>query len=374
MIRFGIFAAFLLGGGIACAYADEPAAPVNVAETGYFQQIVPVEKGVWLLAQPKFQVQPNGNVTVIEQNDGLVLVDAGGSKGAGTRIVEIVRSLSSKPVKAVIVSQWHGDKPQGLSEILKAWPNARTISTAATQVHLREPATMNTPASPDAAANEKFQKLVQTYESRIQDQAAKADSEAMRRHYEELLVDLRQWAQDLDGALTLTTQESFNDKLVIDDPLAPVEVLFLGRANTDGDAIVWLPKQRIVAAGETVILPFPYGFESYPADWIGVLNKIRSMRFKVLLPGHGMPQRDRAQVDKITVALKDVRAQVAPLVAQGLTLEQVQARVDLSTDATALVGGDPWLRKWFKSFWADPIVASAYREAKGEPIVQSLKG
>ncbi len=374
MVRFSFLAAFCLTVGISCASADEASAPVTLADTGYLLQIVPVEKGVWLLAQPKFQVQPDGNVTVIEQKDGLVLVDAGGSKGSGTRIVEMVRSLSSKPVKAVIISQWHGDKPQGLSEILKTWPNARTISTAATQAHLRDPATMNTPASPDAAANDKFQKQVQAYEGFVQDQAAKADSEAMRRHYEALLVDLRQWARDMDGALTLTTRECFSDKLVIADPRAPAEVLFLGRANTDGDAVVWLPKQRILVAGETVILPFPYGFESYPADWIAVLDKIRSMPFRVLLPGHGMPQRDRSQTAKIIAALKNVRAQVAPLVAQGLTLEQVQAKVDLGADATAFVGDDPWLRKWFKSFWADSIVAGAYKEAKGEPIVQSVKG
>ena len=75
---------------------------------------------VWVLAEPRFQVQPIGNVTVIEQSDGLVLVDAGGSPGAGRRIVEMVRSISRKPVKAIIISQWHGDKPQGLSELLKA--------------------------------------------------------------------------------------------------------------------------------------------------------------------------------------------------------------------------------------------------------------
>ena len=84
-----------------------------------------------------------------KQQDGLVLVDAGGTKGDGARLVDTIRTLSNKPVKAVIISQWHGDKPQGLSEILKAWPQARTISTSATQVHLRDPATMNTPGQPD---------------------------------------------------------------------------------------------------------------------------------------------------------------------------------------------------------------------------------
>jgi glyoxylase-like metal-dependent hydrolase (beta-lactamase superfamily II) len=348
-------------------------APLDLTETGYLQKTIAVTKGVWFLAQPKFQVQPQGNVTIIEQSDGLVLVDAGGSRGNGARIVDTIRTLSHKPVKAVIISQWHGDKPQGLSEILKAWPDARTISTVATQTHLRDPATMNTPDHPDAAANEKFQQLLKRYEKHIDDLAKTADDD-MRAHYRALSFDLSQWARDMDGAVTLTTKESFTDTLRLDDPQAPVELLYLGRANTDGDAIVWLPKQRILVTGETVILPFPYGFGSYPKSWIEVLGKIRRMPFTTLLPGHGMPQHDRAQIDKIAQALRDVRAKVAPLAAQGLTLKEVQAKVDLDADAATFVGNDPWLRKWFKDFWADPIVASAYKEAKGEPIVQNLKG
>lgn len=103
-------------------------------------------------------------------------------------------------------------------------------------------------------------------------------------------------------------------------------------------------------------------------------GKLRAIPFHTLIPGHDVPQTDRAQIDKIERTLKDVRAQVAPLVAKGLTLEQVHAKVDLSADAKLFVGSDPWLNKWFKAFFADPIVTSAYKEAKGEPIVQDLRG
>jgi glyoxylase-like metal-dependent hydrolase (beta-lactamase superfamily II) len=178
----------------------------------------------------------------------------------------------------------------------------------------------------------------------------------------------------MDRAVTLATRESFAERLAIPDPERPMEAMFLGRANTDGDAVVWLPRQKILVAGEIVILPFPYGFGSYPADWIVTLGRLRAIRFRTLIPGHGMPQTDRVQIDRIARALRDVRAQVAPLAAQGLTLEQVRDRVDLKANAELFVGSDPWLNKWFKAFFADPIVACAYKEARGEPIVQNLKG
>jgi len=343
------------------------------ADSGYFQIVRSVAPHVWVLLQPKFQVQPDGNVTVVEQTDGLVLLDAGASAGSGRRIVELVRGLSPKPVKAVIVSQWHGDKPQGLSEILKAWPDARTIATAATAAHLRDPNTMNTPAVPDAAANAHSQVLMRGIEDYLHKMGLKAPSPELRDHYEKTARVIEQWALDMDGTLTIATKETFTDKLVIPDGVAPVEAMFLGHANTDGDAIIWLPKQRVLVTGETVIAPFPYGFGSYPTDWIGVLKKLRAMPFKVLVPGHGMPQSDRSQLNRILAALEDVRGQVAMLVAKGMTLDQVKAKVDLSRQKQSFVDNDQWLGRWFDDFWATPIVTSAYREAKGEPIVQSLR-
>jgi glyoxylase-like metal-dependent hydrolase (beta-lactamase superfamily II) len=344
----------------------------TATDTSYFQAIVVVAPGIWVLAEPRFQVQPIGNVTVIEQTNGLVLVDAGGSAGSGRRIAALVRQISPKPVKAIILSQWHGDKVQGLSELLKVWPGARTIATRQTQAHLADPTTMNTPASPDPARNAAFVKDQLDTAAYMDGNVAKAEAPAVRDGFRAAAWMFQQYALDVDGTLTLAPKEGFDDRLGIADARRPVEVLYLGRANTDGDAVIWVPRQRILVAGETVIAPFPYGYESYPADWIEVLGKLRAYPFRVLIPGHGPVEHDREQIDRIVAALAAVRAQVAPLAAQGLTLAQVQAKVDLGAPQRSFVGDDPWLALWFKAFWAEPIVASAYKEAKGVPITQGL--
>lgn len=342
------------------------------ADTGYFQQIFRVADHVWALAEPSFQIQPIGNVTVIEQSNGLVLVDAGGSPGAGRRIVEMVRSLSSKPVKAIFISDWHGDKPQGLSEVLKAWPGARTIATKQTQAHLSDPKTMNTPPVPDAKRNADFIKSQLDTAAYFRKRAAEATNDADRKGFDAAARQFQQYAIDVDGALTLATRESFSDRLLIEDELAPVEAMYLGPANTDGDAIIWLPKQKIVVTGEVVILPFPYGFESYPSHWIDVLKKVSDLEYNILIPGHGFPQHDGQQIDRILAALEDVRVQVGRFASQGLSLDQVQARVDFARQQASFVGADPWLGRWFKEFWQKPIVESAFKETTGQPIVQGL--
>ena len=359
----------LIGPPVSAAPGDAGSA---AAATGYFQQVAPVAPGVWVLSEPAFQVQPIGNVTVIEQDDGLVLVDAGGSAGSGRRIVEMVRALSAKPVKAIILSQWHGDKVQGLSELLKAWPGARTIATRQTQAHLADSATMNTPASPDPARNAAFVQSQLDAAAELESEGAKARLPAQQRGFAAAARMFRQYALDVDGTLTLAPKEGFADRLQIADRRRPVEALFLGRANTDGDAVVWLPRQRIVVAGETVIAPFPYGYESYPASWIAVLGKLRGFPFRVLIPGHGAPQHDSQQIDRIAAALQSIEAQVGPLARQGLTLAQVQATVDAGAQQRSFVGDDPWHGLWFRAYWVQPIVESAYKEARGQPIVQRL--
>jgi glyoxylase-like metal-dependent hydrolase (beta-lactamase superfamily II) len=233
---------------------------------------------------------------------------------------------------------------------------------------------MNTPAVPDAVANAAFQAQVLRLAAAMRDRAAGATDPRMAAGWAQAGRLFDQYARDMDGALTRSTAEGFDQRLLIPDREAPVEALFLGRADTDGDAAVWLPKQQVMVAGEIVVAPFPYGFECYPGDWLQTLARLRRYDFKVLIPGHGAAQRDRAYLERLAAALAEVRAKVAPLAAKGLSLEQVRAELDLSAQVRGFVGDDPWLQHWMREFWIGPVITSAYKEATGRPIVQSLKG
>jgi glyoxylase-like metal-dependent hydrolase (beta-lactamase superfamily II) len=353
------------------ALASLSLAAASPGGDGYRQQVSRIDDGIWVLAQSAFQVQPAGNVTVIEQADGLVLIDTGGTPGAARRLIGAVRGLSPKPVKAMVVTHWHGDHALGLAELLRAWPAARTIATAATQAHLRTPATMNSPAAPDAEKNAALVKQFQGYAEYSRKMAGEATSDAQRRGWEGAERLFEQYTPDIDGALTISTAEAFTDRLVLADPERPVELLFLGRGNTDGDAVAWLPRQRVVVSGDLVVAPIPFGFGSYPGEWIATLEKLRALDFAVLIPGHGPPQRDRAYLDRVVALLREVRSQVAA--ARDLPLDDARKKVDLAALRAQFTGGDPWLTTWFDSYFTQPIVASAHKEARGEPIVQSLR-
>src|SRR3712207_2276177 len=61
-----------------------------------------------------------GNVTIVEQSDGVVLVDSGGTLADGRQVAAAVRALTSKPVKAVAITHWHNDHPLGVRGILES--------------------------------------------------------------------------------------------------------------------------------------------------------------------------------------------------------------------------------------------------------------
>ena len=53
------------------------------------------------------------NVSMIEGDDGLVIIDAGMSVDDGTRIMEEFRKITDKPVKAIVFTHAHGDHTGG---------------------------------------------------------------------------------------------------------------------------------------------------------------------------------------------------------------------------------------------------------------------
>lgn len=349
--------------------APEPDSRAALTD-GYLHVPRKVAGGVWAFVQPKFLIQPFGNVTLIEQSDGFVLIDTGGSPGAGRRIVQHVRALGSKPVKTVVITHWHADHPLGLAEILKAFPRARTISTSATRRHLQNPKLMAAPAISDEKRNQEFRKRGEMYVAMAGDFASKAANDAERERWLETQRVFRRFGEDMDGAVTVAPAEEFETKLLLPDRKRPIELQFLGRANTDGDAIAWLPRQRILISGDVVVAPLPFGFGSFPWEWAAVLTKLEATNFSVLVPGHGEPMRNRTYLRNLRALITDIARQVDKLARVGASLQEVTKKVDVSRHEPIFVGKDPWLKRWFAEYFVTPLIASAYKEAKGEPIEQ----
>ena len=367
----GLALAFFAAGlGLAAsprALADTPAASVPLKDA-FVRQTVQVTDRVhviyrtWTSTEPPFE----GNSVVFEQSDGLVVVDAGGSPLSGRHIVEQIRSFSDKPVKYLIYTHWHGDHDLGAGAFREAWPAVRIISTAATREAMTGP-----PMAYIATYSQNNGDEAPIAQQRLADPSVSESRKAGWRKLQaalpsmvEAYKDLKAWPADI----------TFTDRLSLPDAETPVEVLFLGRANTEGDAVVWAPKQRVLAAGDIVVNPVPYAGSSFPAEWIGVLNRLKAYDFAYLVPGHGRVETDRAYLDKLIGAIQAVRDQVGPLAAKGLSLEEVRKQTDFTALQTIFGGNDDWDRAQTRGFFVEALVSNAYKEARGEPIDQGRNG
>ncbi|HKR24152.1 MAG TPA: MBL fold metallo-hydrolase [Allosphingosinicella sp.] len=332
------------------------------------RQIAP---GVHLLATPpEYRGAVTGNITIIEQSDGLVVIDSGLTRADGRRAVAFIRSITRKPVKVLLYTHWHNDHPLGASEIRAAWPGVRIVSTQATLSALQGPIQRYIGLRPDERMETIFLNQSAGTLAFIAAQLRNPQhDEATRARYRRMEADTRERMTAIRGTYLVLPTESFTDELRIDDLVRPVHLRFLGRANTDGDAIAWLPNERIVVTGDIVVSPIPFGFFSFPGDWIAVLERIKALDYRILIPGHGEPQADTAYVDRLIATLADLRAQIAPLAAQGLSLEEVQRRVDWSAQR-AIFGDTPRNRLLFDAYWLNPMTINTYMEARGTPMVQ----
>ena len=140
--RAAILAGLAMAGMVIPGMAAAPAASAQAPQQPDVAPWVAmqVHPKVHLLATPDDYFGPAvGNVILIEQNDGFVVIDSGLNAGNGRKLVAYARFLSPKPIKAVAITHWHNDHPQGVSSIRDAYPNVRIISTEATEAGMLGP-------------------------------------------------------------------------------------------------------------------------------------------------------------------------------------------------------------------------------------------
>lgn len=323
---------------------------------------------VWVMRQPdRLWAAVIGNVTIIEQEDGVVLIDSGGNIPDGRDVVRAVAALTPKPVKAVAITHWHNDHPLGLPGILESFPKARIISTPITRDLVRTET--NTPlGKTDPEVDAARLKRAENTLSELRQEAAAANVPAdMRAQYEIEIQWIGERVKRQTGNYVMLPTETFADSLTIPDPVAPVELHFMGTANTTGDLVAWLPKQKLVVAGDAVVAPTPYGFTVSTKPWLAMLAKLEALPFTTLIPGHGRVQKDRAYLATLKWSMGDLAARAAKAAADVLTKEQAVAAFDRTEQQQRFGATDAWTRKWLNDYWLEGMFGTAFDEANGIP-------
>jgi cyclase len=160
---------------------------------------------------------------------------------------------------------------------------------------------------------------------------------------------------------------SFADTLDIDIGNRQVQVKHLGRGNTPGDAIVYLPKEKILVAGDLVVYPIPYTYDGYPAEWIQTLQNLARLDAQTIVPGHGPILHDKTYLylvgDLLQSAVDQVRARIRQLGFPGAhSVDEVKGSVDLTPFRAKFAGDDKDLQAEFDDM-TDHLVKITFSEA-----------
>ena len=162
---------------------------------------------------------------------------------------------------------------------------------------------------------------------------------------------------DFDGIeLTLPTTV-FDERHELDLEGTQVQLIYVGPCHQVGDTIVYVPKERVLFAGDVVFRECtPMGWTGSYDKWLRALDLIIAFDPEVIVPGHG-PVCGLEGAMEMKAYLEYVREESGHFFARGLSALEAAKRIDLG----------PY------SAWNAPAriylsVERAYREFRGEPM------
>ena len=327
-----------------------------------WQELAP---GVWAGVRPvSYLSPPTGSTLIVIGKKGVFLFDPAGTPLVGERVAAKVAALTDLPVTHMAISHWHGDHSQGAYKIIEKYPHAEIVAHEFTARAIKSP--LNAFEPPDDAANEETRRRIAAALETGRRSNGDPVTPGMRVYYENSLAYFDLVNEQVRTLKPIDPTRTFTDAMTIDLGGRKVELRHMGAGNTKGDIIAYLPKEKILATGDVVVRPTPYGFFSHPRSWIAVLEQLKTIPAERIVPGHGEIMTDTAYFDLLVEALRFVANDVDRLVAEGKSLEETRAALDWSSIEPKFTGGDPLLALFFDGWFKTPIVEAEYKIARGE--------
>ncbi len=230
----------------------------------------------------------NATFGLVITDDGLVLIDPGGSEQGAAMLDAAIRTVSSRPV--VLVINTGGQDHRWLGNHYWKDRGARVIASAAA----------------------------------VEDQKQRRDLQ---------LSALGRFVGDMgmEGTVPVHADQTFEGTHRLETGGVSFQLHHAGQAHTPGDIYVFLPDEGTVFTGDIVYHDrlLGVGPQSNSKSWLGVFGEIEKLGPGKVIPGHGRAgplEKSRRETGDY---LRTLRARVAEFLDQGGTLEEI-SRVDQS--------------------------------------------
>lgn len=352
--------------GVLAAATVLLAAPAASASDPFAVEWRELAKGVWVGVRPVSYRQPvMTNTTIVIGEKGVLVFDAAGFALQGEQVLKKVAELTDKPITHVAISHWHGDHSMGDYVVLAKYPKAEVIAHEFTAAYNASP--NGEKAEPrDRKAESEYRTTIETALATGKRADGTPVSPVVRAFYEDLLANFEEVNGQLERRQVTMPTRTMTDRLVIDLGGRTAELRHIAPGNTKGDMFLWLPAERILATGDIVVRPTPYGFFSYPRSWAGVLRQLKALGATTIVPGHGDVMTDYAYLDLLAETMELVADQVDVAAKAGKTLDETRAAMDWSSVEKRFAGDDEMAARVFNIWFKVPIVEAEYNLSTGK--------
>ena len=330
----------------------------------YHMESVGKDIYAFIAPEPKAPIV-SGNSVAIIGSDAVLVVDSGEFPALTRRMIADIRSKTNKPVRYLVNTHWHGDHNTGNAVYAAEFPGLSIISASFTRQAMNDyqPKFFEMLKTVYPEAMERFKKALE--ESKKTDGTPMTEED--KRFFSGLVEVMSELLPQVKDINYVGPNVTFTDQMTIDLGGREVKILWLGNANTAGDALVYVPDQKFMATGDVVVWPTPYAINSYIGSWISVMDKLLAMDVSTIVPGHGPAMHDKRYMQTERRLLADLNDQVKGAVAQGLSLDETKKKVNLQPYKDELTEGIAGrVYAWDNYFMSG--VDSAWREQKGIPI------
>jgi cyclase len=304
---------------------------------------------------------PQSNTTVIIGENSVFVVDSCLLPSAAREDVEQIKKWTNKPVTYLLNTHWHFDHTLGNATYAAAFPGIQIIAQTATQKTIaawNPGAVLRYPQR-----GERFKKILADGKNPDGTTLTEAD----RKDYERSLAGLSAVLAEFKNAVQRIPNVSFDHEMSIDLGNRLVEIKHIGRGNTAGDTIVYLPKDKLLITGDLLDHPVPYMFGGFPVDFVNTLLALSRFDAQTIVPGHGDVLHDKSYILQSMELMQAVNVEVEKEMNDGKTLEEVQAQLPTNFDVKGwrekFVGTDKEDGGFFDQSFAG-LVKASYQQVK----------
>ena len=231
--------------------------------------------------------------------------------------------MTQQPIRKLINTHFHWDHWQGNEVYAEGSPNLEIIVSERTRENLT-----NTDAGVGGIRHIERQLAALPQEiEQLKEQILRATSPEQKANLESSLQQTEAFFEELTSLKpTLPTRAVSGSVTTLNEHGREIQLLLLGRAHTDGDVFIYLPKEKIIATGDALVDWMPFLGDGYPEDWIQTLNALEQVDFTHIIPGHG-DVVTKERVSFLRSYLADLIAAVQQAAAAGASLEEMTPTV-----------------------------------------------